>query len=198
MKLAEILDKKRKLGLRLVLSHQHPDQFEDRRIYGSVDGGTQLKAAFYMADSDQRERIAGKFYGGKLSVRDVAYNLSDQKKQVAVIKDGKAAPQLVTIEDVPDADVGDAELERYIRWLYKRPWYKSPDEVEEEIKSRFKDVRPNPAGTNTEGPQHRAAPYRTPAGPPPVSGRVPKRPAKSVLARYEKPPKTGDGGPIKI
>jgi hypothetical protein len=137
MKLAEILDKKRKLNLRLVLSHQHPDQFEDRRIYGSVDGGTKLKAAFYMADSAQRERIAGKLYGGKLSSREVAHNLSDQRKQTAVIKNGKTAPQLVTIEDVPDAEVDDAELERYILWLYKRPWYKSPRQVEEEIRMRF-------------------------------------------------------------
>lgn len=79
-KLSYILDKKRKSGLRLTLSHQRFDQFSDKDVSSAVYGGTKIKVLFNTASREDRDRMLRMMYGGDLEDRAVSYTLSSRSR----------------------------------------------------------------------------------------------------------------------
>lgn len=137
-KLSYILDKKRKSGLRLTLSHQRFDQFSDKDVSSAVYGGTKIKVLFNTANPEDRLKMIRMMYGGDLSDRDVSYALSQLKKQNAVIKINKQPPVSMRLTDVPDIQMPAKELAEWKEQHYKsNPWYRSIQSVREEINNRF-------------------------------------------------------------
>jgi len=141
-KLSYILDKKRKSGLRLTLSHQRFDQFSDKDVSSAVYGGTKIKVLFNTASREDRDRMLRMMYGGELQDRDVSYTLSQLKKQNAAIKINKLPAQILRIGDVPDVKMSREELKKWKEEYYKiSPFHRKVTEVREEINNRFESRR---------------------------------------------------------
>lgn len=137
-KIAKILDLKRKAGIRLILSHQFPGQFEDLRVRQSIENNTKIKAAFYIADARQRAEVIKLLnYGGEITDRDVIFALASQKKQHMVLRLGKDAPRVVKVPDTPDA-TGDVET--FVAELFKSKNYYTVKEIEDDYADRFKGL----------------------------------------------------------
>lgn len=177
-KISEILDKKRKTGLGLALSHQRFDQFADRDVASAVYGGTKIKVLFNTANREDRDRMIRLMYGGELSDREVSYTLSMLKKQYAAIKINKQSPQMTRLDDVPDANqfddgrpIDDKIITSFKQKLYtSNPWYKSPKDILGEINNRFARPRnssaqpPAGGGTGNSKPKEDAV-YDKPKAP---------------------------------
>ncbi|GEM_PF-1386100 len=132
-KLVEVLDTKRNIKLRLILSNQFPSQLEKRGILKSVKTNAKTKVAFYVADSGEREAVVKMLYGGALSDRTVSYTLSSQEKREAVFKLGKKEATLAKTFDVPDAPFDKEFLDD----LLKSRNYATYDEIEKDYDQRF-------------------------------------------------------------
>lgn len=182
-KVARILDLKRKIGLRFILAHQFPGQFEDARVKQSVENNTKLKAAFYIANALEREKVIKLLnYGGQITDRDVVFALSSQKKQHMVWRSGKDTPHVVKVPDTPDAK---GDVKAYLKQLFDQPWYYTPAQIQEDNAKRFD-------GIDNSEPRGRAKPYdRTTA---PRSGGKAKHPSKST----PKPGAKRDAGQAKV
>lgn len=157
-KVADVLDLKPKIGLRLILAHQYLGQFEDASVRDSIKNSAKLKVAFYVRDNEERLKIVKMMYGGKLEDRDVSQVLSGVKKQYAVIQKPKDSPHIVRIPDVPSIEMSDKQLDDYIKGLYnnpKYPWYYDPKDVVQDWEDRFNEVRDTPrkARANTKSPK---------------------------------------------
>lgn len=137
-KISYILDKKRKSGLRLTLSHQRFDQFSDKDVSSAVYGGTKIKVLFNTASREDRDKMLRMMYGGELQDRDVSFVLSQLKKQHAAIKINKQPPVTARIPDIPDIEMSADELNAWKASHYNsHPWYRSMTSVREEINNRF-------------------------------------------------------------
>jgi len=194
-KIARILELKRQMGLRLILSHQHMSQFEDRRIQTSVQTMTKIKVGFYIPDPDERLKVVKMLgYGGDLSERDVNYALSTQQKQTAVIKLPKQTPAKVRIPDLPQVDVSNKDLDRFIRELYLNPWYYTPKQVYEQHNDRFKYLQPEPASSSQPPrkavPPNRKADSKASAPKPTAFDRAAK---EGVRPKHKNARKDGEG-----
>jgi hypothetical protein len=122
-KVSEMLDKKRKAGLRLTLSHQRFDQFHDKDVLSAVYGGTKIKVLFNTPSRDDRDKMIRMMYGGELSDREISYTLSMLRKQHAVIKINKQRPVVTRIPDIPDIDIPANILGDYKqRFIYNHPF----------------------------------------------------------------------------
>lgn len=163
-KLSYILDKKRKSGLRLTLSHQRFDQFSDKDVSSAVYGGTKIKVLFNTASREDRDKMIRMMYGGELSDREISYALSMLKKQYAVIKVSKQPPIVVRIPDLPDVEMDAVKLEEWkTKHYHSQPWYRSTESVREEINNRFA-IQPT-TGFKTAGkPVHQRLSMDTKAG----------------------------------
>jgi len=145
-KLAYILDKKRKSGLRLTLSHQRFDQFSDKDVSSAIYGGTKIKVLFNTASRDDRDKMIRMMYGGDLEDRQVSFVLSQLKKQNAVIKINKQPPVTLRLTDIPDVEISPKVLKDFKTKLYNSyPFYRSAKSVREEINNRFA-IRSTKAG----------------------------------------------------
>lgn len=137
-KLAYILDKKAKSGIRLCLSHQRFDQFADRDVSSSVYANCKIKVLFNTASRDDRDKMIRMMYGGELTDREVSYNLMSTRKQECVIKIGKKPPVSMRVPDVPDVEIKTEVLEDFKRQLYNSyPFYRSVKSIRDEIDNRF-------------------------------------------------------------
>jgi hypothetical protein len=158
-KLSYILDKKRKSGLRLTLSHQRFDQFADKDVSSAVYGGTKIKVLFNTASREDRDKMIRMMYGGELSDRDVSYTLSQLRKQNAVIKINKMPPLSMRLQDVPDVQMPAKELAAWKEQHYKtNSWYRSTREVREEINHRFDQATTKAGRPYAPRPQHPVRP----------------------------------------
>ena len=131
--ITDILTYKRKLGLRLVLSHQFMGQFNDKEIADAVRVNAKTKIAFYIADNQERMQAVKMMYGGDLEDREVSYVLSQQEKQNAVVKLNKAAPRVIKVHDTSVYKVSKEFLES----IYANPWYYSHDQITQDQDERF-------------------------------------------------------------
>ena len=155
-KLSFILDKKRKSGLRLTLSHQGFDQFKDREVLAAVYRGTKIKVLFNTASREDRDKMIRMMYGGDLTDREVSYTLMSLKKQNCVIKNNKQPPQGVRLQDIPDVEMSGDELGEWKENFYKSsPFYRKMATVRAEINARF-DGR-----FTTQRPRTGGSPART-------------------------------------
>jgi hypothetical protein len=131
-KLVEVLDTKRNIDLRLVLSNHFPKQFKER-LRGSVKGNTKTKIAFYVENHDERLDVANELYGGKLNIKEVEYALRQQRKRQAVMKIGKQGSIIAKTHDLPDA----APNSKFIDGLLSTNNYATVDEVLADYEARY-------------------------------------------------------------
>ena len=131
--ITDILTYKRKLGLRLVLSHQFMGQFSDKELADAVRVNTKTKIAFYIADNQERMQAVKMMYGGDLEDRQVSYTLSQQQKQNAVVKLNKDAPRVIKVHDTPVYKVS----KEYLEAIYANPWYYTHDQINQDQDERF-------------------------------------------------------------
>lgn len=142
-KTREILELKRKIGMRLILAHQFLGQFEDPVILKSIRSQAKIKIAFYMSDPEQRSEIVSLLgYGGELDKESITYALADQKKAQAVAKINKTSPRLFDTEYVNDTENDP----RYIEWLYNhhpitKHFYFHPADILKDFSARFEGIK---------------------------------------------------------
>jgi hypothetical protein len=142
--ITDILNYKRKIGLRLILSHQFMGQFDDAELARAIRVNAKTKIAFYIADDEERMKMVKMLYGGELSDREVSYALSQQEKQKAVVKLNKKPSDIVKIHDTPVYEPSDD----FIQSIYEDPWYYTHGEITQDQHERFKrqdSVRPERA-----------------------------------------------------
>jgi hypothetical protein len=132
-----ILDKKRKSGLRLTLSHQRFDQFPDKDVSSAIYGGTKIKVLFNTPGRDDRDKMIRMMFGGDLTDRDVSFHLMDTPKQNCWIKNNKKTPEKVRILDLPDLDIDPKVFKAFKTKLYSSDFYRSVGEVRAETQHRF-------------------------------------------------------------
>lgn len=154
-KLAYLLDKKRKSGLRLTLAHQGFDQIGDQQVLSAVYRSAKTKVLFNTKDPSDQKKMISMMYGGALNSEATRYTLMTLKKQHAVIKVDKDDPHVTRIPDVPDVRVSPDAIRDYINKIYRNEWYHHPKTVLNEINARFKEptgggvVRPKKTNTRS-------------------------------------------------
>lgn len=154
--IADILDYRRQIGLRLVLSHQHMGQLDDSPdLAKAIKVNAKSKVAFYIADREERDKAVRMMYGGDLEDRQVSYVLSQQEKQNAVVKLGKQPPRVIKIHDTPVYKVSGT----YLKQLFSSPWYYTKQEIKQDTYDRF-------TRTNTVRPEGVAQPKQPAPGKP--------------------------------
>jgi hypothetical protein len=141
-KLAYLLDKKRKSGLRVTLAHQGFDQIGDSQVLSSVYRSTKTKVLFNTKDPSDQKKMIAMMYGGELNSEQTRYALMQLRKQHAIIKVDKGDPAVTRIPDIPDITIDQKVLSDFISKLYRQPWYHHPKTVLEEINARFKETKP--------------------------------------------------------
>jgi hypothetical protein len=189
-KLIETMAKGRKTGLRVTVAHQWFKQFHDPSILEGIRGSAGLKLAFKLANSHDRMEIVKDMYGGALSDREVAYNISKLQRRELVAKfEGEDAAIIKTL-DVPDVKMSNSDLDSYIEQIYKQPFYYSATVVKHEHNHLY------PKRTNTVLPGTAAKPVH---GKPPQthSGKgehTPKstEPAKTKGRDRQRPTRSAD------
>jgi hypothetical protein len=161
-KLSDILDFKRKSGLRLTIAHQRFDQIEDKTVLSAIKSSAKSKVLFYTANPDDRLAFVRMMYGGELSDRDVSYALAQTKKQNAVIKINKQPPVSTRLRDWPDVEVSRKDLSAFLQKLYTSnpQLYRPKADVWGEIKNRFA-VQPPPPGAPPKERRSPGSPINT-------------------------------------
>jgi hypothetical protein len=188
-KLAEILLKKRKSGLRFTLAHQAFYQIGDMQVLNAIYTGTKTKILFNTKNPEDQKKMIAMMYGGQLNSEETRYALMQLKKQHAVIKVDKGEPAITRIPDVPDINIDLKVLADFISKLYRQPWYHHPETVLQEINARFRETKPGRprARTNeetrsdTQIPVRRTEDDRKPARKP-TSGPRPKGNVEALFA----------------
>jgi len=155
-KLAYILDKKRKTGLRFTFAHQRFEQIEDRGVQSSIRGSAKTKVLFYTPNVQDRQLMMKDMgYGGSLPDRSVSYELGQTAKQSAAISIGKRNPRITRLVDVPDIQVSGKALAEFKKELYSYEWFHHPKEINQEINARFA----RPASTASINPTNQPGGY---------------------------------------
>lgn len=160
-KLAYILDKKRKTGLRFILAHQRFEQIEDRNVLSAVRGSAKTKVLFFTPNNkDRLMMLQDMGYGGKLSDRDVLYTLRGLEKAAAAINVGKKEPTITYISQVEDIHNSPAVIKDFKNKLYSYEWFHNQNTIKKEIDERlsvrgsFNPAR-QPGGYNAGRPQRK-------------------------------------------
>ena len=188
-KLAYILDKKRKTGLRFTLAHQRFDQIDDRNVLSSVRASAKTKVLFYTPNQQDRLLMMKDMgYGGELPDRQVSYELGQTAKQSAAISIGKRNPRITRLVDIPDVEIAPAVLRTYIQKIYNQPWYHTPKEINTEINARFKGANIGSSSTRTDkrvSDRRTEDDRRTTSSFGPES-KTRRKPVKTVLTKTER------------
>lgn len=148
-KLIEVLDQKRNIDLRMILSAHSPRQFPPD-IRRAVNGQTKTKVAFYVEEYEDRMDIAHQFYGGKLEVKDVEYALRQLEKREAVFKLGKAGSLIAKTHDTTDVP----QNSEFLKTLLAHRNYATIEEITKDYDERFEGDNPVRAASGTQS-QHR-------------------------------------------
>lgn len=156
-KLADMLSEKQKTMLKVTVSHQYTDQFEDKYVLNSVLANCHITAHFNLRMTKDRDLMSEQFYGGDIDPKDASYANSDLAVQTAVIKALKGTPTRVRIPNVETPPITNEQLADYIRGLYlSQAWYHNAKNLKEQLDDEFiqptqrDDFEPSP----TEQPSH--------------------------------------------
>lgn len=153
-KLAQVLDKKRKSGMRFTLAHQRFDQLEDKNVLSAIKGSTKIKVLFNVPNRDDRDAMIRMMYGGDIPDRQVSYELGQLRKREAAIKINKQPPRKTLLPNVPDIEVDPKVFKAFKEKLLQHEAFRSPGEVLDEINARFKQqtrsVHPQQSGDPDE------------------------------------------------
>jgi hypothetical protein len=133
--LTEVIHYKRTSNIRLIMAHQQFSQLTDRQVMAGVKSAPN-KVLFHAGRDDMEEMISQMYHG---TVQHEAYGaLSALQKQVAVIKLHKSAPRVTRLVDVPDVPADSAADRVFLLKLYERPWYRTQEDINQEIHARFR------------------------------------------------------------
>jgi len=190
-KLISVLDMGRNSGVRLILSHQHPEQLRKRGILDSVKANCLTKVAFHIADDGHRETMIKTMYGGSLNIKDVSYALSNQPIQTAVFKINKASPVVAKVVEQPDAT---GNVKEFVKSLFDNGCYYTYEEIEKDYANRFEGLQIK----DTQSPKPTKKDDRKTSGNASVPRAVQRRRAKSVSEDDEAAQSDGERGSITI
>jgi hypothetical protein len=152
-KLADVLASQRKNGLSFTFGHQYFEQIDDRSVVAAVEHAAKIKVLFQTPGRDDRDRMIRMMYGGDVPDRQVSYELGDLKKKHAAIKINKQPPRITRLKEIPDTEISAEELTAFKDRIYTQPWYRSPEEVLNEINARF--AQPEPARSFSKRPANK-------------------------------------------
>jgi hypothetical protein len=142
--LTEVIHYKRTSNIRLVMAHQQFSQIIDRQVLAGIKSAPN-KVLFHAGRDDMEEMINQMYHG---MVQREAYGaLSALQKQAAVIKLHKTPPRTTKLVDVPDVPPDSAADRAFLLKLYDRPWYRTKEEINQEIHARFSTASGRPAST---------------------------------------------------
>lgn len=194
-KIAYILDKKRKTGLRFTIAHQRFDQVEDRNVLSSVRGSAKTKALFYTPNKTDRDIMMKDMgYGGDIPDRQVSYVLGELQKQHAALRIGKRPPLITRLKDVPDTQISPAALRAFKEKLYSYDFFRTPLQINTEINDRFPPEPFSPVKRPNNGPASPRTPQGVPdsrakddrsAASPPRRGKQKRAPIKTFRTQVE-------------
>lgn len=188
-KLIEVLDTKRNIKLRMILSNHYPSQFKPK-IMKSVQSQTKTQIAFYVQDNNERRDVASQFYGGDLKPNDVEYALRQQQKRQAVMKIGKRGSVIAKTHDVLDAP----RNKEFLHELLSSNNYAPINEILDDYENRF----PKSERENSVRPASGKVSHRKPAMPTDAPPEVQGEPEPDIQPSDKKPPKTGTRRTIKF
>ncbi|MBK8809701.1 MAG: hypothetical protein IPN69_03100 [Acidobacteria bacterium] len=183
-KLVEVLNTKRNIKLRMILSNHYPSQFKPK-VMKSVESQTKTKIAFYVEDNTERKNVASQFYGGSIPINQVEYALRQQQKRQAVMKLGKDGAVIAKTHEVPDAKID----KQFLTDLISSNNYATINEIFEDYDDRF------PTLEGAEGTSSGKTHDRKTANKANVPGTGSK---DRVRKGVKKPPETPETGTIKI
>lgn len=163
---ADILDYTRHLGMRFTFAHQRFDQLEDRNVRSAIKSA-KIKALFNTFNREDRDEMIRMMYGGEISDRAISYELMNLPSRHAAIKINMNPPRITRLTDVKTPEVSPEEMENAKHWYYRQDWYRSPEDIRNEIDARF-------TTTSTKG-QAKYAGYR----PKPTPGQSTSNPVPS-------------------
>lgn len=189
-KLADVLDKERKSGLRFTVAHQRFNQITDENVLSAVKGSTKIKVLFNTQNRhDRDEMMRNMGYGGDLSDRAVSYELSNLSKQHCAIKINKNPPRITRIPDLPDVQVSAKVVQDFKKYLYRQPGYSTKSAILSEIDGRFRQTgNINPQQPSRTGRNESKRPDPKVAGSPAVPDGKPAGKAR---------PRTSKRRPVK-
>ena len=137
-KLEYILDHKRHIGMRMIMAHQRYDQLGD---YEPGIKSAKGKILFYSAVPEDRLKSAKMMFGGDVQDRDAAYYAGKLKKQEAIIKLGKQPPVTVRFHHLDVPNIDSKQIDQFKKEvIYNQsinPFYRSSEQIREEIRKRF-------------------------------------------------------------
>lgn len=130
----EMLQQKRKSGLRMYLAHHDYLQFKGKEeIASAIEGSARIKLMFNVANYEDRMRMIKSLgYGGNIPHALAAYANSDLPKQYAVLKKNKESPVRIRIPDVEEVP---AAPEEYIKEILSQSFYKDVRSIRENTES---------------------------------------------------------------
>lgn len=186
--IADILSRKRKLGLRMILSHQHMGQMVDNpKVVSAIKSDAKIKIAFYVRDNDERKKVVSMMYGGKIDRDEVEYALSQQHQQNAVVQLPKGDARIIRIHDTPTYEPS----EEFISKIYSYPWYYTEQELTKDQYERFGHKPKNTKSTRPSGTPHRETNNRDDVSP----GLQARRASQEREVRGEPEVPKGDESP---
>lgn len=190
-KLVEVLNTKRNIKLRMILSNHYPSQFMPK-IRDSVQGQTKTKIAFYVEKQSERMDVARELYGGDLKAEDVEYALRQQQKRQAVMKLGKAGSVIAKTHEVSDIKPD----KQFSSQLLATNNYAAIDEILNDHEARFPD------SSDSKGTKSRTTPDRPTTSKASVPGGIRSRTQSTKKPSLSKSDKKssddGENGAIKI
>jgi hypothetical protein len=188
----QVLTYKRKSGLRLMLAHHYFDQFDNKQVMQAIKQGARIKVMFNTPSyNDRLEMVKDLGYGGDIPPLLASYANQDLPKQYAIVKKNKEAPVRIKVPDTPDIDLEKAELDKYLKEMFKAPWYLTKKEIYDQINAR--QLQKNPPC-----PQSGKAPNHQTTGKTAVPGGVPGEAPDGVRPTGKKPSDPKERKPIKI
>lgn len=139
--ISDVLELKRKTGMRVVLAHQNASQIRDKDIRDCIKKTTKIKAAFWVPDVDDRKENMRML--GYPDDSDIWEALSVQPARQMAIKINKNEPVLARVYDTPD--IPDEALPKpfveFIREILTSNdvvKYYSSSEIEADYDARYK------------------------------------------------------------
>jgi hypothetical protein len=182
-KLVEVLDTKRNIKMRMILSNHSPKQFKPK-VREAVQRNAKTKIAFYVGTNDDRMEVAREMYGGDLKAQDVEYALRQQQKRQAVMKLNKKGSVIAKTHEVPDIEPNKQFLED----LLSTKNYATINEILDDYEDRFaQSVRGHTKSSKSRQSSNRKTTSKADV-PPGIQSR---RKKSSVSASDEKPQNTG-------
>lgn len=151
--LADVMNYKRTSRIQMIMAHQDFSQIKHAEVLAAIRNAG-IKVLFYV-ERDDREKVVRQMFGGDIPHTQVVWEVGKLNTKEAYIRIGRQNPRKTTITDLPDVEMSDKRLAAFKTKLYQQPWYKTKQEIYDEINARFRPtegrtVRPEKPGVSGE------------------------------------------------